>query len=529
LSEWRSKRDAYLSALHWRDGRSKNETDVCPRCKGKSEKLPLYRCKDCFGDVMYCATCIMDKHTENPLHRIEKWEGRFFVKTPLCSDSLKMRIQVGHSGLERCGVPQPGRTGFVVLHTNGIHEVSVDFCGCDGAYDAGPHEIQLLRAGWFPATHEKPQTCATIAVLEKFHQDTLQSKMTMYDFYGVMEKLTDNTGIKPPDRYHEWIRLCREFRHLMLLKRGGRGPAYSLGVDGTGQGELAIECPACPRPGINLPEGWEKALAEERFLYTMFIALDACFRLKRRLISSELKDPDLGSGWAYMVENSTYREYLRTVTDQKEMNTCSGLAALDYANTKFSRGYSTTGVGMGVCARHEFVQPNGVGDLQKGERRVALIVFANMDYIFACILKHKHKKLVKFITYDIMCIWKVNLIERLQNLPANVRLFIVRSLMHFAIPKMHIHAHTLVCQLLFSLNLLLGSAQVEGEAIERAWSGIGGVATSTRDMGPGSRCQVQKVFCVRSVGSDFIRTFPTWFDIPLSSDFVSKFKEPRRP
>ncbi|KAJ7661213.1 hypothetical protein B0H14DRAFT_2178788, partial [Mycena olivaceomarginata] len=78
--------------------------------------------------------------------------------------------------------------------------------------------------------------------------------------------------------------------------------------------------------------------------------------------------PRLGTGWAYMLENMSYREYLLTVTDQKEMSTCSGLAALDYANTKFSRGYSSTGVGMGVCARHEFVQPNGVGDLQKGER-----------------------------------------------------------------------------------------------------------------------------------------------------------------
>ena len=51
----------------------------------------------------------------------------------------------------------------------------------------------------------------------------------------------------------------------------------------------------------------------------------------------------------------------------KQMSSCSGLAALDHANTKFSRGYSSTGVGMGVCARHEFVQPNGVGDLQCGE------------------------------------------------------------------------------------------------------------------------------------------------------------------
>jgi hypothetical protein len=60
---------------------------------------------------------------------------------------------------------------------------------------------------------------------------------------------------------------------------------------------------------------------------------------------------------------------LRGTDDEHlQMSTCSGLAALDYANTKFSRGYSTTGVGMGVCARHEFVQPNDVGDLQRGEQ-----------------------------------------------------------------------------------------------------------------------------------------------------------------
>ncbi|KAJ6553888.1 hypothetical protein B0H10DRAFT_1754054, partial [Mycena sp. CBHHK59/15] len=99
-------------------------------------------------------------------------------------------------------------------------------------------------------------------------------------------------------------------------------------------------------------------------------------------VSSELKDPPLDPGWSYLTERVPYREYLLTVTDQDEMSTCSGLAALDHANSKFSRGYSATGVGMGVCARHEFIQPNGVGDLQKGER------YANMDYIFASLLRH---------------------------------------------------------------------------------------------------------------------------------------------
>lgn len=57
-----------------------------------------------------------------------------------------------------------------------------------------------------------------------------------------------------------------------------------------------------------------------RFLYCLFIAIDACFRLKRRLISSKLKDPGLGTGWGYFVEDELYRSYLLTVTDQKEVS-----------------------------------------------------------------------------------------------------------------------------------------------------------------------------------------------------------------
>ncbi|KAJ7738201.1 hypothetical protein B0H16DRAFT_1325537 [Mycena metata] len=161
------------------------------------------------------------------------------------------------------------------------------------------------------------------------------------------------------------------------------------------------------------------------------------------------------------------------------MSTYSGLAALDYANTKFSRGYSATGVGVGVCARHEFVQSNGVGDLQKGEQ------YANMDWIFACILAHKDPRLLKIISYDIVCQWWKNLRERLKVLPPRVRLVLVMAFFRFIIPKMHIHSHTLVCQMFFSLNLVPGSAQTDGEGIERPWAHIGGVASSTREMGPG--------------------------------------------
>jgi hypothetical protein len=123
-----------------------------------------------------------------------------------------------------------------------------------------------------------------------------------------------------------------------------------------------------------------------RYLYNQTFGIDACFRFKRRQISSYEKDPELGPGYAYLVAWEPYRQYLRRFTDQqevrfvctltpyfnadvpwKQMTTCSGLAALDHANSKYSKGYATTGIVCTTC-RHEFILPEGAGPLQKGER-----------------------------------------------------------------------------------------------------------------------------------------------------------------
>ena len=53
-------------------------------------------------------------------------------------------------------------------------------------------------------------------------------------------------------------RVFRLWRNIMAFKRAGRGQDPS-GIDGTPLGGLAVECPACPHPGRNLPTGWENA------------------------------------------------------------------------------------------------------------------------------------------------------------------------------------------------------------------------------------------------------------------------------
>jgi hypothetical protein len=52
--------------------------------------------------------------------------------------------------------------------------------------------------------------------------------------------------------------VMRWWRHLKMLKRGGRGHDPD-GVAATKQGSLAVECPACPHDGRNLPENWRSA------------------------------------------------------------------------------------------------------------------------------------------------------------------------------------------------------------------------------------------------------------------------------
>ena len=51
-----------------------------------------------------------------------------------------------------------------------------------------------------------------------------------------------------------------------------------------------------------------------------------------------------------------------------QISTCSGFAAIHLANLKKMRGLHATGVAGVACARHEMWRPNGLGDLQKGER-----------------------------------------------------------------------------------------------------------------------------------------------------------------
>ena len=57
-----------------------------------------------------------------------------------------------------------------------------------------------------------------------------------------------------------------------MLKRGGWGHNV-MGIEGMQSGELAVACPSCPHPGINLLLGWEDVPRDKQSVLFHFITL----------------------------------------------------------------------------------------------------------------------------------------------------------------------------------------------------------------------------------------------------------------
>lgn len=151
----------------------------------------------------------------------------------------------------------------MVLDIMGPHRLSLFYCDCERRI---PFHIQLFQRGLYPATQDVVQTCATFRYLDFVHLHSLTAKGSMLGFYQTMERLADNTGISPAIwRYPALKLMVSQWRHLHMLKRGGRGHDPSPNrVAETKDGELAVRCPLCPRPGVNLDPSYIFTSPEDR-------------------------------------------------------------------------------------------------------------------------------------------------------------------------------------------------------------------------------------------------------------------------
>lgn len=189
-------------------------------------------------------------------------------------------LQMGHNTRD-CKNPPDHIRMLTMVDLTGIHLVNVKWCDCGDSPGGCSQRAQLLQLRWFPTTAQRPNTAITFDALEFFHILALQAKLTFYDFYKTLMKRIDNSGLQHhpvslrlhdttlnltrclENHYRETFRAFRQWRHLKLLKRHGRGHVKN-GIETTSAGSCAVECPACPQPGRNLPENWRECPPELR-------------------------------------------------------------------------------------------------------------------------------------------------------------------------------------------------------------------------------------------------------------------------
>ncbi|KAK0484270.1 hypothetical protein EDD18DRAFT_1083884 [Armillaria luteobubalina] len=139
---WKEQfRSLYLNKITHHDRRGNSRQNLkCLDCITRNleeavQGEPEIRCKDCFLNDLVCMPCCVRQHRRNPFHRIEV--GFFSIVRTFGADlflsdglAIGLRVQLNHQSL-KCPIPILCHVKLRILHTTGIHDVAVDYCGCE--------------------------------------------------------------------------------------------------------------------------------------------------------------------------------------------------------------------------------------------------------------------------------------------------------------------------------------------------------------------------------------------------------------
>ncbi|KAG1873904.1 hypothetical protein F4604DRAFT_1925476 [Suillus subluteus] len=401
-----------------------------------------------------------------PFHRISQWTGGFFEDTSLTKIGLE--IHLGHQGkpcpevtddwyntddegdnfAEGQWVPlvnDPRTT--TVVDTSGVHSLMIRFCRCASAL--GP-DMQLFEIGLFPASFTSPKTAFTFAVLDDFLLDNLECGTSAMNYYSKLRRIT--SSVFPhlvPDRYRELMRVGRQWRQLKQLKWHGFGHEKQKPK----AGELALFCPACPQPGVNINLA-ERNVSDPAWLYSRSLVMDGNFKAEHMFPANPT------DGLGFMVSDGRYKLHLAE--------------AQDIAKTS-RHNLEATGIGGCACARHGCFVPHSMVDFQKGERQM------NMDYALCQALGYNTDGIDRALTfYDINCQYHKHLHRRVEESP-----YLDLPWGMEVIPGIglwHVHGHQDKCYVWYASNFITGAARIDGEIMETLWAPLNIISPSARGM-----------------------------------------------
>ncbi|KAG8922430.1 hypothetical protein FRC01_014055, partial [Tulasnella sp. 417] len=163
---------------------------------------------------------------------------------------------------------------------------------------------------------------------------------------------------------------------------------------------------------------------------------------------------------------------------------CHNFKAGDPSRSGGGTGTMVGGSVIVSCSRHIFIQPNGVTDLQKGEK------FVEVDPAVASVVRAQHPEQRQVHSYDVACKYGINFQKRTtmefsggplikpDEFPRDIQ---------FLVPAWHILGHVDECLARYHFRYTPLVGRTAGEGVETIWSNLNGYQYSTREMGHGHR------------------------------------------
>ncbi|KAI0280463.1 hypothetical protein BC826DRAFT_924529 [Russula brevipes] len=289
------------------------------------------------------------RHSSDPFHRIAFWTGTHYVDAWL--RDVGLCIYLGHDGepcpnnlqaeldhdntLSECdseNIPELalddvaretklpthdclGNHIMTFVHSNGIHGLGVRFCQCP-ENDSDHRHLDLLNSGFYPATQTNPSTVFTLSGLDYALIDNLECKTVPNAYSKKLRRLTDEHDPGTvPNRYIEFLRIIRQYRHLKTLITFGFGHQALEHWQKLGVADLAWRCVACPS-GTNLPRNWQES--ENAWKYYNSIAMDGNFSAQHLASRVPENNVNFTDGLGYFSKSDDYSKYLKSSKDDPQ-------------------------------------------------------------------------------------------------------------------------------------------------------------------------------------------------------------------
>ncbi|KAF8799827.1 hypothetical protein BYT27DRAFT_7016783, partial [Phlegmacium glaucopus] len=364
-----------------------------------------------------------------------------------------------------------------VVHSNGLHHIAMISCECRG-HDVLP--LDLFAAQLLPASFKRIKTLFTAQVLDMYRLCNLELKASAYQFYQLLRRLTRPMApAEVINLYREFRRMSRVWRWMKKLK-WARYAGTNKKVNEVKAGELAIYCPACPQPGINIPEDWKddparhlhivKLTSWSRWVYKHIFVANGNFKADHVRQQNPAGDVWLSEGTGMMPGRQEYMSFLASAIERLTKAPCENTFRAIMNALQASKLCDVTGLVSIACSRHGCYAPQALVDLFKGEQQ------KNVDFALLSALTSTHVEPEQgvLLIYDIACQYFVHLQDRIgSRIPFGLDL-------DAAIGLFHVHTHKDQCFFQYATSFIPGAAIVAGEILESLWSSLNAISPTAR-------------------------------------------------